>query len=200
MIAVARSTGSAHISLDPGVPLRSTPGYMLAPASPARSLLSTDFTDTTLMKRDPAMNEADDSQCEYEDLIADDETWESILERRCCKDPNCAQTFAELLFALKQAADSGPEGVRCVRETLLEGIRCVYLYTDAHRLALDHYLLSLEGDLKPWDEPVQLLTEAIERGKKETQRARVREREILTQRARRKAAKAREESSPRPLR
>jgi hypothetical protein len=30
--AVARFTGSLHISLHPGVPLRSTPGFMLSPA------------------------------------------------------------------------------------------------------------------------------------------------------------------------
>ena len=113
-----------------------------------------------------------DDHCEHGNL-ADDETWTAILERGCSGDPNCAQTFAELLRALKQAADSGPEGVRRASETLLDGIKFAYLYTDAHRLALNLYLLSLEGNLKPQDEPMQLLTAAIERGREETERARI---------------------------
>jgi hypothetical protein len=42
----------------------------------------------------------------------------------------------------------------------------MYLYTNAHKAAVSLYLLSLEGELKPQDEPLNLINAAIERGKK----------------------------------
>jgi hypothetical protein len=47
---------------------------------------------------------------------------------------------------------------------LLANIESAYLHTDAHRAALKLYLLSLTGRLKPEDEPLQLINNAIERG------------------------------------
>lgn len=44
----------------------------------------------------------------------------------------------------------------------------MYLYTDAHRAALKLYILSLEGILKPKDEPLNLINAAIERGLSES--------------------------------
>jgi hypothetical protein len=41
----------------------------------------------------------------------------------------------------------------------------MYLYTDAHKAALKLYVLSLAGELKPQDEPLNLINAAIERGK-----------------------------------
>ncbi|HEV2707260.1 MAG TPA: hypothetical protein VGV59_15170 [Pyrinomonadaceae bacterium] len=39
-------------------------------------------------------------------------------------------------------------------QTLLNGIELIYPHTTAHQAALKLYLLSLEGDLKPQDEPL----------------------------------------------
>ncbi len=41
----------------------------------------------------------------------------------------------------------------------------MYLYTNAHKAALELYVLSLEGELKPEDEPLNLIKAAIERGR-----------------------------------
>ena len=48
---------------------------------------------------------------------------------------------------------------------LLEGIELLYLHTTAHKAALKLYVLSLEGNLKPQDEPLNLINAALERGR-----------------------------------
>ncbi len=41
----------------------------------------------------------------------------------------------------------------------------VWPYTEEHKLARELYEIYLSGDLKPWDEPRQLLEDALERFK-----------------------------------
>ncbi len=48
-------------------------------------------------------------------------------------------------------------------QTLLNGIELIYLHTNAHKAAIKLYVLSLEGKLKPEDEPLNLINAAIER-------------------------------------
>jgi hypothetical protein len=48
---------------------------------------------------------------------------------------------------------------------LLNGIETIYLHTDAHKAAVKLYVLSLEGNLKVQDEPLNLINAALERGK-----------------------------------
>jgi len=58
-----------------------------------------------------------------------------------------------------------------VINTLQDGIRMVWPYTEEHKLARELYEIYLSGDLKPWDEPQQLLEGALERFKtKDTKR------------------------------
>jgi hypothetical protein len=102
--------------------------------------------------------------CRIVDMLADDETWTAILEPALCKDAVAVETLARLLFALKKAIDGGPEGAIRASQTLQHGIEAAYLYTKAHQAALKLYLLSLDGNLKPQDEPLQLINAAIERG------------------------------------
>lgn len=97
-------------------------------------------------------------------LLADDLTWKAILEPSLCKDSAGVEALARLLFTLKRAIDSGPEGAMRASETLLNGIELIYLHTNAHRAALKLYVLSLEGNLKPQDEPLHLINAAVERG------------------------------------
>jgi hypothetical protein len=47
---------------------------------------------------------------------------------------------------------------------LLDGIEALYLYTNSHKAAVKLYVLSLEGNLKPQDEPLNLINAALERG------------------------------------
>lgn len=99
-----------------------------------------------------------------DDLLAD-ETWIDILEPELCKDSAAVECLARLLFILRKEINSGSAGVRRASKILSKGIDVLYLYTDAHRAALKLYVLSLEGELKPQDEPLNLINAAIERGK-----------------------------------
>lgn len=95
--------------------------------------------------------------------LADDETWRAILEPALCQDPDAVDALARLLFALKRAIESGQEGAICASRVLSNGIEMSYLYTKTHQAALKLYILSLEGNLKPEDEPLNLLNAIIER-------------------------------------
>jgi hypothetical protein len=104
-------------------------------------------------------------RAEYSDrnLLADEDTWRAILEPSLCADSAAVEILARLFFTLKKAIDSGPEGAIRASNTLLRGIEVMYLYTNAHRAALKLYMLSLEGNLKPEDEPLHLINAAVER-------------------------------------
>ena len=112
-------------------------------------------------------------------LLADGEDWLMLLDPALCK-AVAAESLTHLLFRIKQAVESGPDGAQRASAALLVGIRSLYLHTAAHEAAVELYLLSLTGDLMPQDEPLQLLNAAIERGK-----ARV---EHVTPRSRKKRA------------
>ncbi|MGA9997836.1 MAG: hypothetical protein WBP93_20640 [Pyrinomonadaceae bacterium] len=97
-------------------------------------------------------------------LIVDHENWIAILEPILCKDAAAVECLARLLFTIKKAIDNGPDGIEQAGKILLAGIESAYLYTDAHKAALNLYVLSLEGTLKPQDEPLNLINAALERG------------------------------------
>lgn len=118
----------------------------------------------TIVEIEVAVSIANSAECSCVNLLADDLTWRAILEPALCKDSAGVEALARLLFTLKKAIDSGPEGVLRASQTLLNGIELVYLHTNAHKAALKLYVLSLEGNLKPQDEPLQLINAAIERG------------------------------------
>jgi hypothetical protein len=102
-------------------------------------------------------------------LLADDEDWLTFLDPTLCK-AVAAESLTHLLFRIKQAVESGPDGAQQASAALLVGIRSLYLHTAAHEVAVELYLLSLTGDLAPQDEPLQLLNTAIERGKAKIER------------------------------
>ncbi|HEV7906411.1 MAG TPA: hypothetical protein VGO96_21415 [Pyrinomonadaceae bacterium] len=104
-------------------------------------------------------------RCSEENLLADETTWTAILEPALCQDPAAVECLARLLFTIKKAIESGAEGVKQASQTLSHGIELLYPYTNAHKSALELYLLSLEGDLTPQDEPLNLIKAAIERGR-----------------------------------
>jgi hypothetical protein len=100
-----------------------------------------------------------------DDLLADHQTWLNILEPELCKDAAAVECLARLLFLIKKEVNSGPEGVIRASEILSNGIEVTYLYTSAHKAALELYKLSLDGELKPQDEPLNLINAAIERSR-----------------------------------
>ena len=103
-----------------------------------------------------------------EHLLADDETWAAILEPALCQDADAVDVLARLLFRIKKAIDADQEGVALASETLQSGVEQAYLHTNAHKAALRLYILSLEGNLKPQDEPLHLINAAIERARAQT--------------------------------
>jgi len=109
-----------------------------------------------------SMSEANDQNCNCRNLLADQKTWEVILDPAFCNDPGAADCLAHLLFILRKAIASGPEGCIRVMNTLQDGIRMVWPYTEEHKLARELYEIYLSGDLKPWDEPRELLEGALE--------------------------------------
>jgi hypothetical protein len=100
--------------------------------------------------------------------LADTEDWTDILEPALCQNAAAVEGLAQLLFTIKSAIESGPEGAEQASKMLLEGIETIYLYTNAHKAAVKLYVLSLEGNLKPQDEPLNLINAALERGKSHT--------------------------------
>src|ERR1043166_8571560 len=111
------------------------------------------------------MSDQNEPQCNCRERLADQETWEIILDPAFCNEPGAADCLAHLLFILKKAIASGPEGCIRVMNTLQDGIRMVWPYTQEHKLAQELYEIYLSGDLKPWDEPRQLLEDALKRFK-----------------------------------
>jgi len=108
------------------------------------------------------MSAPEDQNCYCRNLLADQDTWKTILDPAFCSDPGAADCLAHLLFILKKAIASGPEGSLRVINTLQDGISMVWPYTEEHKLARELYEIYLSGDLKPWDEPRQLLEGALE--------------------------------------
>ena len=106
--------------------------------------------------------------CEKAQILADEQTWLNVLEPELCKDAAAVECLARLLFLVKKEINKGPEGVIRATEILSKGIKVTYLYTDAHKAAFGLYELSLEGELKPQDEPLRLINAAIERGRSKT--------------------------------
>ncbi|HVF51209.1 MAG TPA: hypothetical protein VNA19_14040 [Pyrinomonadaceae bacterium] len=102
--------------------------------------------------------------CKTGKPLIEPQTWTGILEPALCEDAAAVESLAHLLFAIREAINSGPEGIERASEALATGIELTYLYSDAHRAALKLYLLSLTGQLKPQDEPLRLIKGAIEKG------------------------------------
>lgn len=115
---------------------------------------------------------ADDAEYDTESLLADGETWLVFLDTAFRKNSMGSDTLAHLLFTLKEAIENDPDSLGRAINTLLDGVRLTYLYTEEHKLALRLYMLYLTGHLNPRDEPLTLLNGAIERGIAEIERAR----------------------------
>ena len=109
----------------------------------------------------------DNAECNCKDLSVDHESWEIILDPAFCNDPGAADALAHLLFILKEAIESGRDNSKAI-SILTYGLEQVYLYTDEHKMARDLYMLYLTGNLKPWDEPTQLIKGAIGRFRAES--------------------------------
>jgi hypothetical protein len=109
------------------------------------------------------LTKSTDTILSKDDLLADDQTWLNILEPELCKDPDAVESLARLLFIISKEINSGADGVITASKILSNGINVLYLYTHAHKAALNLFVLSLGGEIKPQDEPLNLINAAIER-------------------------------------
>ena len=71
--------------------------------------------------------------------------------------------LGQLFISFRQAIDSGLEGINQTRQALADSIELIYPHSPAHQAALNLYRLSLEGQLKVEDEPLELINAAIQR-------------------------------------
>jgi hypothetical protein len=98
-----------------------------------------------------------------ESLLFDREDLASDIEWILKGDSHSPEILARLFVSFRQAIDSGLQGINHTRKALVTAIELVYLHSRAHVSALKLYRLSLEGELKIQDEPVNLINAAIER-------------------------------------
>ena len=105
-------------------------------------------------------------------LWPDEQDWLGLFHDILREDPRRAERFARIWYALIEHIDQGPEGVRDARCILKQALRLTYPFTSSCRLAYKHYKLSLSGQVKPADEPRQLLRESIKRARAQITEAR----------------------------
>ena len=87
-----------------------------------------------------------------------DDIWDCALEP-FAEHPAAAFIFAQTLFMLKEKIRSGPEGTLLVVQAIEQGIEKVYPYTAAHQAAYKLYLLAVEGNLLPKNDPTVIVRE-----------------------------------------
>lgn len=78
-------------------------------------------------------------------------------------DEQSPHVLGQLFSSFRQAIDSGLRGINETREALAEAIDLIYLHSPEHAAAIDLYRLHVEGELKPVDEPLDLINAAINR-------------------------------------
>ena len=122
--------------------------------------------------RETDLTKDDFDKYDGEDTLVDDETWAIILEPGLTDRPGVAEALGRLLLYLKEAIESGPPASAQAINTLMEGIHMVYPYTTSFGLSRKLWILSLEGDLAPANEPDSLIESAIKRGWSETVKGR----------------------------
>jgi len=78
-------------------------------------------------------------------------------------DEHAPLLLGQLFVSFRQAIDSGLHGINQTRQALDDAIELIYPHSPVHKAALDLYRLSVEGQLKVEDEPLELINAAISR-------------------------------------
>jgi len=109
----------------------------------------------------------DDDSVPDQDEWPDDEAWLTLLSPALKEDPGSAETAAHIFNHLIELIESGPKGIQAAAAALEDAIRLSYGFTEASRLAFEHFRLHIAtGRFHPDDEPEPLLSGAIERCRK----------------------------------
>ncbi len=110
------------------------------------------------------MSIPDELLCAEGDLLFAREELASDIELILRGDDYSAEALAHLFINLRQAMASGLEGINRTSNTLRAAIDLTYPHSRAHSAGLKLYRLSLGGHLRGEDEPVTLISSAVERG------------------------------------
>lgn len=87
-------------------------------------------------------------------------------------DAHSADALAQLFVILREAIAGGLEGINRASETLAAAAELAFTHSRAHSAALKLYILSQEGRLRVEDEPVRLISAAVERNTVRARKAR----------------------------
>lgn len=118
-------------------------------------------------KRKSGLSSQRSDELKSRNVGPDDEAWLTILAPAFKEDAGNAETAAHIFDWLIELINSGPDGIKGAIANLESAIRLSYGFSEAGRLAFEHYRLHIgKGSLHPDDEPESLLAGAIERGKK----------------------------------
>lgn len=78
-------------------------------------------------------------------------------------DKHAPHFLGQLFTSFRQAIDSGLHGINETRRALAEAIDLIYMHSPEHAAAINLYRLHLQGELKPADEPLDMINAAIDR-------------------------------------
>jgi hypothetical protein len=78
-------------------------------------------------------------------------------------DEHAPLALGHLLISFRQAIDSGLDGINQTRQALADAIELIFPHSPVHQAAVNLYRLSLEGQVKFEDEPLELINAAIEK-------------------------------------
>ena len=93
----------------------------------------------------------------------DRESLELTIDLVLNADEHAPHFLGQLFTSFRQAIDSGLHGINETRRALAEAIDLIYLHSPEHTAGINLYRLHLEGELRPEDEPLEMLTAAITR-------------------------------------
>jgi len=71
-------------------------------------------------------------------------------------DEDAPLLLGQLFVSFRQAIESGLHGINQTRQALADSIELIYPHSPAHQAAPNLYRLSLEGQLKVEDEPLEI--------------------------------------------
>ena len=123
------------------------------------------------------MSLADDSRCDEGNLLFAREELASDIASILKGNAHSPEALAHLFIIFRQAIADGLEGINRTSDTLAAAVELTFTHSRAHAAALRLYLLSQEGQLRVEDEPVRLISAAIERGTAGARAGKVRGRE-----------------------
>ena len=110
------------------------------------------------------MSMADEPPHTEENLLFTREELASDIASILKGDAHSPEALAHLFIILRDAVADGLEGINRTSDTLAAAVELTFTHSRAHAAALRLYLLLQEGQLRVEDEPVRLISAAIERG------------------------------------